>query len=116
MCHVLIIEDEPIVAMDVQLVLEGLGATSFDFAANETEAIDAARARRPGVITSDVKLLEGTGPQTVSRIRQELGDIAVIFLTGSPDECSPCLPPGVILSKPFQHDRLASTFRDIAPL
>jgi CheY-like chemotaxis protein len=32
MCHVLIIEDEALVAMDLQVCLEGLGATSFAFA------------------------------------------------------------------------------------
>jgi CheY-like chemotaxis protein len=30
MCHVLIIEDEPFIAMNIQMMLEDEGATSFD--------------------------------------------------------------------------------------
>ncbi|WBO23878.1 response regulator [Sphingomonas abietis] len=116
MCHVLIIEDEPVVAMDLQMLLEAEGATSIDIAASEAEAIAAARMHRPGFITSDVKLLQGTGPHAVRRIRDEHGDIPVIFITGTPDECEPCDPPDVILQKPFRSDTLASVFRQLAPL
>jgi CheY-like chemotaxis protein len=79
MCHVLIIEDEPVVAMDLQMLLEAEGATSIDIAASEAEAIAAARMHRPGFITSDVKLPQGTGPHAVRRIRDEHGDIPVIL-------------------------------------
>ena len=61
MCHVLIIEDEPILAMDLEALLEAEGATSFSFAVSEEEAVSEALARTPGLITSDVKLVEGTG-------------------------------------------------------
>jgi CheY-like chemotaxis protein len=47
MCRVLIIEDEPLIAMDLQAMLEAEGATSFDIAMTEAEAVDAARAQAP---------------------------------------------------------------------
>lgn len=47
MCHVLIIEDEPLVAMDLQMTLEEQGAKSFDIAATEAEAVALARAHPP---------------------------------------------------------------------
>lgn len=118
MCHVLIIEDEPLVAMDLQMTLVDEGATSFDIAATEAEAIALARAHPPQLITSDVKLIEGTGPHAVQHILEELGkaDIPVIFITGTPDACKPCNPPGLILTKPLADGELATAFRTLDPI
>ena len=58
MCHVLIIEDEALIALDIQDMLSTAGATTFSFAETEREAVDAARERRPDVIMSDVRLRE----------------------------------------------------------
>jgi CheY-like chemotaxis protein len=111
MCHVLIIEDEPLVAMAIEMALEDAGATSFDIAENEQDAVSAARMRRPDVITSDVKLKAGTGPLAVQAIRLEQGNTPVIFVTGSPDDCEPCDPPDIILTKPFNAAVLMDAFR-----
>ena len=66
MCHVLIIEDEPLVAIDLENVLVEAGATSFAFASSEAEAVEQACARLPHVMTSDVRLTSGTGPAAVA--------------------------------------------------
>lgn len=100
MCHVLIIEDEPYIASMLQELLEHEGATSTAIAATEQAAVELALASPPAVITSDVCLAEGTGPVAVKRIRAQVGDIPVIFITATPDACDPCDPPGVILEKP----------------
>lgn len=112
MCHVLIIEDEPLVAMTIQDILAGEGATSFATASTEQAAVAAADQHEPGVITSDVKLLEGTGPGAVTEIHKRLGPIPVIFVTGTPDQCTPCNPPGSIVSKPFTEHVLVAAFRE----
>jgi CheY-like chemotaxis protein len=113
MCHVLIIEDEPFIAMTIQDVLEEEGATSFDVAATQADAIAAALDHRPDLITSDVKLLEGTGPAAVVEIHRQLGDVPVIFISATPGECRPCDPPGVILSKPFRNRALTDAFHQM---
>jgi CheY-like chemotaxis protein len=110
MCHVLIIEDEPMVAMTIQDLLEEEGARSFDIAVTQAEAVAAALARKPDLITSDVRLIEGTGPAAVVEILKRLGDVPVIFISGTPGECQPCEPPGIILSKPFHSRSLADAF------
>ena len=114
MCHVLIIEDEFVIAIAIQMVLEDEGATSFDFAVTETEAVTAAFARRPGLITSDVMLLEGTGPLAVRRIHDQLGEIPVHFITGTPNDCRACRWSHVILNKPIQERSLREAFRRLA--
>ncbi|MEE4454924.1 response regulator [Novosphingobium resinovorum] len=109
--HVLIIEDEPLIAMSIQNALEDAGATSFHIVENETDAVISARDHRPAFITSDVELKEGTGPAAVRTIHDELGDIPVVFVTATPDKCIPCDPPGSVLAKPFANDDLELAFR-----
>jgi DNA-binding NtrC family response regulator len=73
MCHVLIIEDEPLIAMAIQDILASEGATSFEIVETERSAVFAAMANEPRIITSDVKLLEGTGPAAVAEIHKRWG-------------------------------------------
>ncbi|MET3763003.1 response regulator [Sphingomonas sp. UYEF23] len=113
MCHVLIIEDEPFIAMDLQQLLEDQGATSFAFADTEDEAVAAAMERRPDVIRSDVKLTKGTGPAAIHTIQQRLGEIPVIFITATPAECESCDPPGVVLSKPINAHAVCAAFSNV---
>jgi CheY-like chemotaxis protein len=113
MAHVLIIEDEPVIADVLRCLLEEEGATSFDLAETEEAAVAAALAHRPDIITSDVKLVAGTGPRAVSTIHDRLGDIPVIFITATPAECKPCNPPGRILCKPIDFGELAKTYHEL---
>ncbi len=113
MCHVLIIEDEPLIALNIQMMLEDAGATSFDIAATEGDAVDAAIARRPDVITSDVALLLGTGPRAVQTIHDRLGPLPVIFITATPKDCEPCPAPAIVISKPFPAKQLVDAFRKV---
>ncbi len=115
MCHVLIIEDEALMAMDLEALLEQEGATSFSFAASQDEAVTEALARKPDLIISDVALSEGTGPFAVSTILDTLGPVPVIFITGTPDACSPCPPRAFILNKPFDRAVLTRAFHDLKP-
>ena len=116
MCHVLIIEDEPIIALGLEQMLGDAGATSFDWAATEEEAVACARGHLPELITSDVKLLEGTGPQAITRIMAEHGRLPVIFVTGTPEACDACDHPAVVLTKPVTSRALVNAFRTLDPL
>lgn len=113
MCHVLIIEDNPLLASIVEAMLAEEGATSFAVAASETEAIAAARGQRPDLIASDIQLGHGggTGTDAVRAIQAELGEMPVIFMTGAPEECGACPPPGTVLPKPFSGAQLAAAYR-----
>ena len=112
-CHVLIIEDEPLVAMQLSEVLRDQGASSFAFAATQDDAVAAAIANPPDLVTSDVKLLEGTGPLAVEAIQRKLGDIPVIFVTGTPADCEPCAPPGQVLCKPVDEKQFVAVFHEL---
>jgi CheY-like chemotaxis protein len=115
MCHVLIIEDEAMIAMLLQDVLEEAGATSFAFAATEDDAVWLALQRAPDVIASDVQLVEGTGLGAVQRIHANVGEIPVLFITGTPTDCLPRIPQGIVLTKPVSTLQIITAFQQIAP-
>lgn len=110
MCHVLVIEDEPLIADIICDILTLSGATSFDIAPTQQEAIDLASLKRPAVITSDVRLREGRGPQAVAEILNSCGAIPTIFITAIPDECASFDHAIEIISKPFTYDALQQAF------
>ena len=116
MCHVLIIEDQWIVADHIAGLAEDGGATSVVITGTEREAVEAARERQPAIILSDVNLLEGTGPLAVAAIIAEHGPIPVIFITASPEGCHPCNAGAVILKKPVDRAAVLLAFKRLAPL
>lgn len=97
--HALIIEDEYVLALDLEDHLRALGFTSFDMAATEEQAIAFARKRQPDLITADMRLREGTGVSAVQRITQERA-VPVIYVTGNVEELSDC-PREIIVGKPY---------------
>lgn len=116
MCHVLVIEDDWMIAEYVADVARDAGATSIDMADTQQSAVAAAFRHPPSIILSDVNLLEGTGPRAVEMILGELGPIPVIFVTGTPEACVPCDPPHVVMTKPVHAGNLTEAFKQLAPL
>jgi DNA-binding response OmpR family regulator len=110
MCHVLVIEDEPLIAEMICDFLEAEGATSFSVAASEDAAREMADRQVPTVITSDVRLAKGYGPRAVEAIRAIHGEVPTIFITALPDECKPCDHAIAIIQKPFTARQLTGAF------
>ncbi|WP_031392980.1 response regulator [Sphingomonas sp. STIS6.2] len=114
MCHVLVIEDEPLIACLISDIAMDAGATSVDIA--DTPVYALALARPPAVILLDVQIIDGTGPETVSEIRPHLGPTPVIFITATPEACISCEYAAAILQKPVMAHRVRNIFRQIAPI
>lgn len=87
--HVLIIEDEALLASKLQCFLEALGADTCALAETEDEAVRMAFARRPDLITVDMSLHEGSAPEAVRAIRDRMGDVPVVYLSGAESEAQP---------------------------
>lgn len=98
--HALIIEDEPFLAMVVEDYLRPLGYTSFDFAVTEAQAVTAARARCPDLITSDVRLREGCGIAAVEAICSEK-PIPVVFITATAQAVRERRRNAIVVRKPI---------------
>lgn len=103
---VLIIEDEPLIALDLEGVVTSLGHTVKRVARTHRAAVDAFRAIKPGLVLADVQLADGSsGLEAVNEILQD-GDVPVIFITAYPEQVLTGLrpEPTFLISKPFQHE------------
>ena len=108
--HVLIIEDEAVVALAIEDVLRDCGCSSFDFASSADEAVEAANKRCPDLITADVRLAPGCGIEAVEAICADK-PIPVVFVTGTPNEVQARRSDDAIVHKPFDPIRLAEAVR-----
>jgi CheY-like chemotaxis protein len=115
-CHVLIIEDEAFIALELEDILIRGGASSVSFAASQEEAIVEARSHRPDVITSDVTLREGTGPEAVKAIRAEMGVIPVVYISALDADWGRGRPMTRSLQKPLNRFKIVSALRDFCGL
>jgi diguanylate cyclase (GGDEF)-like protein/PAS domain S-box-containing protein len=115
--RILIVEDEKIIALDLQRRLERFGFSVVGMAASGAEAVDLAKDREPDIILMDIRLEgEMDGIEASKRIRAQFA-IPVIFLTAYTDEktlerAKEVEPFGYIL-KPFKERELYTTI-DIA--
>ena len=98
--HVLIIEDHPIIALLIEEHLRVFGCDTFDFAETEAAAVAAAKARDPDLITSDVRLPDGSGITAVETICDGR-HIPVVFITATGWEVRERISDAVIVPKPF---------------
>src|SRR5688572_7194883 len=98
--HALIIEDEALIAMAIEDTLRLCGFTSFDFAVSAEQAVSAAAANCPNLITADVELRPGCGITAVQSICSEQL-IPVLFITGRPGEVRVRMPGHALVEKPF---------------
>lgn len=103
--HALIIEDEILIAMEVETLLREQGFTTVDVADNAHEALDLALRRKPDLITADYRIIGGTGEDAVSAIMAHLGPIPVVYVTGN--ACSLSNRSSQIVEKPVSPTRLA---------
>jgi CheY-like chemotaxis protein len=106
--EVLIIEDEPIIAMDLEALVEGLGHTVTDVARTRSEALKAVAKVRPGLVLADIQLADGSsGLDAVNDILASF-EVPVIFITAYPERLlTGAKPePAFLITKPFQTNTL----------
>ena len=106
---VLIIEDEPIIAMDIEELVRGCGHNVIGVAATEAEAFEIAGRSRPGLILADINLgLGGDGAAAVARIVAQ-HQVPVIFVTAYPERLltGETVEPAFVITKPFEPVTLA---------
>jgi CheY-like chemotaxis protein len=103
---VMIIEDEPIIAMDLEALLESLGHRVTGVARTEKEAIHLASTKRPRLILADIQLADGSsGIDAVNSILQNIS-VPVIFITAFPERLltGEKPEPAFLITKPFMPD------------
>ena len=58
--EVVIIEDEPLIALDLERLVTTLGHRVVKIARTERQAIEAVKRARPGLILADIQLADGS--------------------------------------------------------
>ena len=110
--RILLVEDEPLVALDVQRQLTALGYTLAGTVRTGSDAIAKALALEPDLILMDVKL-EGEldGVEAARRIRSQV-PVPILFVTGCTDvetvDRAKRTEPMGYLVKPFERHELWS--------
>jgi len=103
---VLIIEDEPMIAMDLESIVEGLGHRVIGTARTHADAVSAAVQRKPGLVLADIQLADGSSG--LDAVNEMLGSFAVpvIFITAYPDRLltGERPEPAFLITKPYQPD------------
>jgi CheY-like chemotaxis protein len=103
---VLVIEDEPMIAMDLEGIVEGLGHKVMAVARTHAEAVKAIAKEKPGLVLADIQLADGSSG--LDAVNEMLGSfqVPVIFITAYPDRLltGERPEPAFLITKPYQPD------------
>jgi CheY-like chemotaxis protein len=101
---ILIIEDEPLIAMDLEALVEGLGHNVTGVARTRTEAVKLASAKQPGLILADIQLADGSSGLDAVNDLLKAFEVPVIFITAYPERflTGERPEPAFLIAKPFQ--------------
>jgi len=100
---VLIIEDEPIISLDLQSIIREMGHSVAAIATTKDEAVRAARKTELGLVLADIKLADGSSG--IDAVKEILSDVQVpiVFITAYPERLltGERPEPTFLVTKPF---------------
>ena len=101
---ILIIEDEPLIAMDLAALVETLGHNVTGVARTRTEAVKLASVKQPGLILADIQLADGSSGLDAVNDLLKAFEVPVIFITAYPERflTGERPEPAFLIAKPFQ--------------
>ena len=101
--RVLIIEDEPLISMQLEDIVRALGHDICGTAATRTQAREIITRETPGLVLADIQLADGSsGLDAVDDILA-IDDVPVIFITAYPERLltGDRPEPTYLITKPF---------------
>lgn len=104
--EVLIIEDEPLIAMDIEQMVESLGHRVVGTARTHSEATALFKSTNPKMVLADIQLADGSsGIDAVNEILANT-PVPVIFITAFPERLltGERPEPAFLVTKPFNPD------------
>lgn len=109
--RILIIEDEPLIALDIKSIVQDMGHEVTGIARTRDEAVTLGRHDRPDLILADIHLADdSSGVDAVKDLMQDYPDIPVIFITAYPERLltGEKPEPAFMIAKPFQEEQVRS--------
>ena len=111
---VLMVEDEPLAAMDLEAFLEKWGYRPIGIARTAAEAVDASISLRPKLIVMDIQLADGSsGIDAANEILKHYRP-AIVFITSYPERLltGNRPEPTYLVTKPWSPDVLQGLLAD----
>ena len=102
--EVLIIEDEQVIAMDLEALVEDLGHSVLPIARTHKEAIAVMTKGRPGLVLADIQLADGSSGLDAVNDILKFCEVPVVFITAYPERLltGNRPEPTFLISKPFR--------------
>ncbi len=104
--RVLIIEDEPLIAMQLEALVTAQGHSVCGLAATRRQVLDVIAQHQPDLVLADIQLADGSsGIDAVADILA-IAPVPVIFITAFPERLltGELTEPTFLITKPFQED------------
>lgn len=103
---ILIIEDEPLIAMDIEQMVMSLGHRVTGIARTRDEALALFRSDPPGMVLADIQLADGSSGIDAVNDMLATSTIPVIFITAFPQHLltGERPEPAFLVTKPFNED------------
>jgi len=109
---VLIVEDDGVIAMDIEGTVESEGHTVAGWATSAGEAVELFDASQPDIVFLDIQLLHGTSGIDVARTLRERTGARYVFMTANAAMLGDDLEGGLgIVEKPFTQANLVEILR-----
>jgi CheY-like chemotaxis protein/DNA-directed RNA polymerase specialized sigma24 family protein len=100
---ILIIEDEPLITLQLEALVKEIGHRVCGTPTTLTEAVDSVSRHKPGLILADIQLADGSsGVDAIKQILETI-DVPVIFITAFPERLltGERPEPTYLITKPF---------------
>jgi len=103
---VLIIEDEPLISMQLEGLVSDLGHRVVGTAATRSQALQIFEDRPAGLVLADIQLADGSSGIDAVEDLLKFGDVPVIFITAYPERLltGERPEPTYLVTKPFQEE------------
>lgn len=101
---VLIIEDEPLIALDIEDLVSGLGHDVVGIARTRQEATELALGTSPSLVLADIQLADGSSGIDAVNAILGFSSVPVIFITAYPERLltGERPEPTFLVTKPFK--------------
>ena len=107
----LIVDDEFLIALDLESSMRELGFNVCTVASNENDAIELAKSNRPDVVVMDVYLGGTRAGIEAARWLREVCGVPIVFVTAyhadTLERIHTVVPAAPVLSKPVYRQTLA---------
>jgi CheY-like chemotaxis protein len=113
--RVLVIEDEPLIALDLERLVTSLGHQVIAVARTHKEVIEAIGRERPGLVIADVQLADGSSGINAVRDILEQSSPPVIFITAYPELLltGEKPEPTFLMSKPYDPEAVKALISQV---